>query len=213
MPLTIHFDEDVIEAYAMGRLDPESAAGFEEHLLICPVCQSRLECTDNFVRAFRTAVHTRAPRRESATQSGREASGGNWWHQLHPSTLAWAATAAALAVILFGATPLKTGPSTDAYASLAALRGSGSAVVAEVPVHRSLGLSLVTTALGAPAYRLEIADAAGSSIWNAPSLLAVRENRISATVTKSLSSGVYWVRLFDPASGQLVREFGLRVKS
>ncbi len=126
--------------------------------------------------------------------------------------MAWAATAAALAVILFGASPLKTVPSTDAYASLAALRGSGSAVVAEVPVHRSLTLHLDATALASAAYRVEIANAAGGSVWKASSPLPIQENRVSATVPKSLSSGLYWVRLFDPVSGQLAREFGLRVK-
>lgn len=212
MPLTTHFNEDIIEAYSLGRLDPESAAGFEEHLLICPACQGQLERTDNFVRAFRTAVHTRAPGRQSATISPRETT-GSLWQYFHPSNLAWAATAAALVVILFGAAPTKMRPATDAYASLAALRGAGSGVVAEVPVHRSLSLSLDATALGALAYRVEIADAAGGSIWKAPSPLTVHDNRISAMVPKSLSSGLYWVRLFDPASGQLVREFGLRVKS
>ncbi|MCC6538200.1 MAG: zf-HC2 domain-containing protein [Bryobacterales bacterium] len=211
MPLTTHFDEDIIEAYSLGRLDPATAAGFEEHLLICPVCQGQLERTDNFVRAFRTAVHTRSPR-EARLPVREEPWRGLGWFPFHPSNWAWAATAAALLVILFGATPLKTRPSTDAFASMDALRGAGSAVMAEVPVHRSLGLSLDATALGSPVYRVEVADAAGSSIWKAPAPLAVRDNRIAVTVPKSLPTGLYWVRLFDPASGQSVREFGLRVK-
>jgi len=40
----------------MGVLSELSLPGFEEHLLGCSICQSRLVATDNFVRIFRAAT-------------------------------------------------------------------------------------------------------------------------------------------------------------
>ena len=51
-----HISEDSLEQYAMGAI-PESEAGpLEEHLLICPTCQDRLQATDDYVAALRVAA-------------------------------------------------------------------------------------------------------------------------------------------------------------
>ncbi len=54
--LDVHIPEDLLETYAMGQLPAPHCAPLEEHLLICPNCQIRLEKTDEFVCAVRAAV-------------------------------------------------------------------------------------------------------------------------------------------------------------
>jgi anti-sigma factor RsiW len=49
-------DDDLLEKYALGRLDEPGAAPIEEHLLICERCQDRLKELDDFVTALRAAV-------------------------------------------------------------------------------------------------------------------------------------------------------------
>ena len=51
-----HIAEDSLEQYAMGALPEPEAGPLEEHLLICTACQDRLQATDDFVAAMRTAA-------------------------------------------------------------------------------------------------------------------------------------------------------------
>jgi hypothetical protein len=53
--LVSHFAQDVLEQYALGTLSEEGCAGLEEHLLICPRCQTQLEETDKFISVLRSA--------------------------------------------------------------------------------------------------------------------------------------------------------------
>ena len=47
-----HLTEDALEVYSLGRLSSEDdLATFEEHLLVCEYCQTRLEKMDEFVQA------------------------------------------------------------------------------------------------------------------------------------------------------------------
>jgi len=54
-----------------------------------------------------------------------------------------------------------------------------------------------------------VVDAAGSPVWEG----AVSEvgGKLTATMSKPLRSGVYWVRLYGTKS-ELLREFGLSAK-
>jgi len=56
-----HASEDVLEAYAMGRLSDQDSTPLEEHLLICLACQNRLEAVDEFVRVTKAAVESVSP--------------------------------------------------------------------------------------------------------------------------------------------------------
>ena len=51
-----HVAEDVLEAYAMCKLSGPDVAHLEEHLLICPVCQTRLGAVDEYVRVAKAAA-------------------------------------------------------------------------------------------------------------------------------------------------------------
>ena len=54
--LELRFGEDVLERYAMGKLSSFLAVPFEDHLVICPVCQARLASEEEFVLVVRTAL-------------------------------------------------------------------------------------------------------------------------------------------------------------
>jgi hypothetical protein len=51
-----HVSEDVLETYAMGKLSGEDCFPLEEHLLICCICQRRLEQTDEYIRIIAAAA-------------------------------------------------------------------------------------------------------------------------------------------------------------
>lgn len=53
---SLHIPEDVLEEYAMGMLPEQGCAPVEEHLLICPYCQCRLDAADAYIRIVKTAV-------------------------------------------------------------------------------------------------------------------------------------------------------------
>ncbi len=50
-----HFSPDVLELYALGMLSIRRFADLEEHLLICPQCQTQLEAADTYISVVRYA--------------------------------------------------------------------------------------------------------------------------------------------------------------
>ncbi len=209
MPLTTHFSEDSIEAYALGRLPEKEAGGLEEHLLICSVCQERLERADNFVQAFRVAVH--APKAELM---GKKPPQPAWFSWLRASwqPLPMAAAVAVLAITIVALAPRRANVESETVVALAAMRGGSSEAIAVVPGHQRLHLDLDATALAGRTYRVELADSRGRRIWQSPTPVAVDNGHVKAALGRSVPAGLYWVRLYDPASGQLAREYGLRAK-
>lgn len=57
-----HFDEEMLERYALGQLEGSDLAAVEEHLLVCQRCRDRVVELDQFIAAFRGAVHGFAQR-------------------------------------------------------------------------------------------------------------------------------------------------------
>src|ERR1035438_9554963 len=51
-----HLDENVLEEYVFGRLSNAKSAVVEEHLLICPHCQTSLAETDEYIRLMKYAA-------------------------------------------------------------------------------------------------------------------------------------------------------------
>ncbi len=49
-------DDQIVELYAMNRLDPTALEAFEEHLLICSSCIDRVTNTDEYILLFRAAA-------------------------------------------------------------------------------------------------------------------------------------------------------------
>lgn len=52
-----HATASNLESYALGRLDDRTGVeGFEEHLLVCQVCRSRVTRWDHYIAALRGAL-------------------------------------------------------------------------------------------------------------------------------------------------------------
>jgi hypothetical protein len=207
MSLTTHIAEDVLELYSLGRLSEPYSAPLEEHLLVCPSCQERLEQADDFVRAFRMAV------RETPPNSIPEARPWDRWLRWltagwRPVPVAAALAMAAFAMVMIAPRSAVPGPEVDVR--LSALRGSGSGVVSIVDANQKLRLELDAKALNGGAYRVELADARGRQVWQSPAPVPIQNETVVATVARAVPAGLYWVRLYEPQSGQLVREYGLR---
>ena len=55
-----HISDVALENYSLDHLPEPDLEVVEEHILVCPTCQDRLQEIDDFVRAFRMA-HQRMP--------------------------------------------------------------------------------------------------------------------------------------------------------
>jgi anti-sigma factor RsiW len=51
-----HIAEEILEAYALGKLSDSECAPLEEDLLLCPTCQDRLLEIDEYVRVVQAAT-------------------------------------------------------------------------------------------------------------------------------------------------------------
>jgi anti-sigma factor RsiW len=58
--LNDHIEDELLEAYALSRLQEPQLEYVEEHLLICEPCRARLVATDAFAAAMRAAARPRA---------------------------------------------------------------------------------------------------------------------------------------------------------
>jgi hypothetical protein len=198
-----HIREDVLERYSMGRVPEEEAAGLEEHVLVCPECQDRLESIDDFIVAFREAASRPLPRKVSAWR--------RWWDAgVWKPALAAAAAAAALAIAYLPRTSFP-----EPGAETVVLRSARGADATGAAVARSGGrlvLNIDLTALEPrEAYRVEVVDGRGGEVWSSTS--RVRDGALAVDLGRPLPAGRYWVRLYSPESpGELLREFGLSVQ-
>jgi hypothetical protein len=207
MQRTSHFDEDVIELYSLGRLPDKEAADLEEHLLVCHACQDLLEKSDDFVRSFHMAIQPGEPRPKASRSSPwRRLLDGGW----RPLPVAAALVLAAVAVVALA--PRNPEVLGEVDVKLTALRGSGSGIIGAIPARHRVRLELDAKALSGQSYRIELADSRGRQFWQSPSPAAVEQDFIRATVSRPVPEGLYWVRLYDPASGRLAREYGLRAR-
>lgn len=80
-------DEDIVGRYGRGELEGEEADAFEDHLLVCTVCQRALESEERFAEGIRT-LGERGELGEAETgpeSSAQRAPSGKW-------ALAWAAS-------------------------------------------------------------------------------------------------------------------------
>jgi hypothetical protein len=55
----------------MGKLTEQACAPLEEHLLLCPVCQTRLEAIDAYICVVRAACSTLSPASNLRTMPSR----------------------------------------------------------------------------------------------------------------------------------------------
>src|SRR5215210_124744 len=58
-----HPEEEVLERYALGKLDESAAAPIEEHVLVCHECQDRLAAADDYIHTLKAALPALPPER------------------------------------------------------------------------------------------------------------------------------------------------------
>jgi anti-sigma factor ChrR (cupin superfamily) len=121
----MHPNEELLDAYADGSIDPADRAGVEPHLASCAACRQTIEdlreilratgalelreppvrAWSRIERAIRLESEARAATPTPARQSGSHAGSedGVWRRRIlrSPSSLAWLAAAAAIAIAAF----------------------------------------------------------------------------------------------------------------
>lgn len=203
-----HPNEDVLEAYALHRLDGAKLARLEEHLLACEHCQARLQQVDEFVLVMRQASE---PAANTAPGAGRSHATGKWllnWFPLTSGRVALAGAAALLCGIAIVERP-RSADSPPVVVALTALRGGDPGEMASAPAGRPLSLSIFAPDIGpCPGCRVQIVNASGGTAWSGNA--AWNGERLTVTASVALRPGVYWVRLYTGGDAP-AREFGLRL--
>lgn len=179
-----HLTEDALEVYSLGRLlAEEDLSTLEEHLLVCPYCQTRLEKVDQFVQA--AAAGAKAVAEASSRQK--------------PKALLPVAIAAAAAVVCLIPLVLERN-SVPVEVALVAMRGEKGF---SAPAGKALQIKPDWTGLNVNALVWELSSMDGR-------LLRSGTIESSGTIAiAQLSSGQYWLRLRNPVSSELLREFSL----
>ncbi|MCL5746347.1 MAG: hypothetical protein M1541_20855 [Acidobacteria bacterium] len=203
-----HPCDEALEQYSIGALSASETGPFEEHLLVCTVCQDRLREVDVFVRTMRQAARN--------LQGGREGAGSRWTRLrlLAAPAPACALALAGIAVLLpltlrtWRAGTPAAGPAT--MLTLRAVRGNDALGEPVAPAGKPLALLLDVIELPASAsYRVELVNSHGAPLL--ASQVRVENGRAILAVPK-LAAGRYWIRVYEPApQKELLREFGLQV--
>jgi hypothetical protein len=198
-----HPGNEVLERYSLANLSEPELERVEEHLLVCETCQDELAEIETFIGDMKYACAHVKP---APKKSWRSIFAG-WWTAVPRPALA-GAFAALLLVLGIPLTRHQAPAGPAVSVEMAAMRGATGIARAEAnrPLHLKMDASLIE---GAPAYRVEVVDAGGSSVWTGPARIS--GTTLTADVQKPLASGNYWIRVF--ASGaDPIREYGLDLK-
>jgi hypothetical protein len=157
-----------------------------------------VEQTDRFVSAMKIADRHPIPAAGLLGSGWRSAALGG-------------SVAAVLAVAIVAALPVRNPtpgpPQTPVKVSLSSLRSFSALAPAPAGKPLQLGIDAPDLTPGKQ-YRVAVVDALGREVWQGAATEA--DSKLVATMTKPLSAGVYWVRLFNGDS-ELLREFGMSV--
>jgi len=202
MDIGPHVADDVLEKYLLQRLPEAEVACIEEHLLVCPKCQTQAEETEEFILATQAAL-----REGSRKPAGRALHVASGVLQSWIAIPAFGALIAAMAAAIFlpGRTTGTNSLPTEVH--LSAMRGPET-----MPTHvrHGSGIILDLDATGLPVdgvYGIHVVDSRGAGVWTGvPQSFG---SRMRALVTSRLGSGRYWVRL--TRTGKSVREYGLEI--
>lgn len=189
-----HPPEEVLELYALGRLEEDRLGPVEEHLLVCEECRQAVEQAEEYARVMRAALE--ADRREESVRPD-----ARFWSR-KPVWVGSVAVAAGL--VLLTLAPRMSSPPMDV--SLDAVRSNA---VASAPAGRTLTLHPDRRGLPAPPYRVEVVDSEGKVVFQGTS--EGDGERVTVRTNRKFPAGQYWVRFYS-FSGELLREFGLRTE-
>ena len=224
----VHATEELLEEYSFGRICEPQLGWLEEHLLICPQCQSELDDIEEYKVFMKAGLASFESERLAAAgprdlQTGRGSSVRRWSlvREALSLNLVWsrmpgAQSLLAAVVLLVLAGTAVTWRMQSSRAPLApvatirliALRG-GEGYLARAPSGRPLDLVFNRRDLPADlSYRAELVHSSGRQVWSGS--VRIADQNLSIRMDKPLPTGAYWVRLYSSA-GQLLREFGLSV--
>jgi hypothetical protein len=224
----VHATEELLEEYTFGRTCEPQLSWLEEHLLICPQCQSDLDDIEEYKIFMKAGLAAFERERKAAsarlTSPARPDDPAVRAQSLPRKALsfdfAWPRIlaaknllAAAALLVLAGAavswrTQLPVAMAPVATVRLLALRG-GEGDVARASSGGPLDLVFDRPDLPADfSYRAELVNSSGRRMWSGNVRMA--DQNLSIRVNAPLRAGAYWVRLYSSA-GQLLREFGLSV--
>jgi hypothetical protein len=193
-----HISEEMLERFALKQLTDEQSAPIEDHLLVCHHCQDHLEQVDNYVQTMKLALLAPAavsPIRRFLPQ--------------RQMVLAWAGAIAIIVMVV--AVPMRRSEKGQSEVTLTAHRGGDTLPIAHARAGTGLLLQVdVTEVVKADGYWLELVDADGQQVWRASAY--PNHNRLAVLVPNKLSTGKYWVRLFDRSQPPaVIREYGLEL--
>lgn len=193
-----HINEDVLERFSMGKLEEPRLSHFEEHYLICTHCQDRINQMDVYLHVVRKAASK--PQPISLSRRLRSILTQPVLRPLLPAT-------AIACLVFFAFLPYQSGGRQTVR--LTSERGA--------PAGSALHSSKLTLALdvrgleGKAEFFTEVADIDGNALWSGTALSSGMQ--ATAHVSRRLSGGHYWVRIYsDPSRQDLLREYGLKVQ-
>jgi hypothetical protein len=199
-----HSSAEVVEQFALGRLEGLGLDEFEEHLLSCEQCQDELAEADEFVAAMKQALDKLQKEKELGVEPKRNFIVSSWFGWAGKPVWAGALAAVALAFVVWLPRPAADGNGIEV--TLRAMRGP-SVETSVAPAGRPFRLKADTAGLpGSPVYRLEIVNSSGSVAWRGE--LPGPDGEARAATPLRLAAGQYWVRISDSA-GVLLREYAL----
>jgi len=202
-----HPGDDALELYSLGTLSESETGPIEEHLLVCEACQLKLQETDEYVRAVRTA----AAKLRDERSARRWPSVVQWVQPLRTWKPAWAVVLLLIVLPAIWFVVSRTDATPPVAILLHSSRGVGD-TVAHAPHGKRLTLSMEAAEVpGLPTYAVEVVGSGGNRVWKGSG--AGRDGLVVGGPVPSLTPGRYWVRLYEPGSpGELIREFGLEVR-
>jgi anti-sigma factor RsiW len=200
VPQISHETDEQLELYALGRLNETQAAAVEEHLLVCPACQKRLDEVEGFAFAMRDAI---AKELDAANASWLVGLKAKFFSR---PVLVWSGGLAVLviAAALYLRLPGKAIIAPTAELQLSAVRGETQSVAPA----RETALTLSDAPAGIP-LRVEAVDSNGGAVWTGT---LPRTSPARIMLEKQLSPGDYFVRLYA-GDGKLLHEYGFRVRT
>jgi hypothetical protein len=197
-----HPDEEMLELYALGRLDEPELGEVEEHILVCAGCQERLDEATQFAGLMREATAN------VAVAAPVEAAWKKWlrldWLPVPMPALAGAM--AILIAVLVWQPWRAAGPAELRAVELATMRGEATGAVAVSGF--ALDLKLDVAGLETAGATAQIVEASGGLV--AEGTITVDGGRATMRYLPGLKAGQYWVRL--KKSGETLREYSLTVR-
>lgn len=198
-----------IEDFLFQRLSGVSREAAEEHLLFCEACQRRVEEEEKLMEAAREAAGRLQLDSILEQGSAAEAPGGAHRAFRPPK---WAMAAALAAVLIGGTATLKLWQqpgTTEVFlrAERSAAPAEGDSPLAGQPLLLSADLRGLPPL---PSFRWSVVDLTGAVV--ASGQVETEQETARIPLERGLPAGRYWVRIQDPESGILLREFGLQIR-